>query len=171
MKHYQYYVEGQDERNLLTELKTKMRLIQPGKIQVLNVIQNNIRDSHLMQLKDNTVVVFVFDTDKEGGTTLDKNIALCKQHEKVREVLCIPQVKNLEDELIRSCNISPIIELLPSRSLSNFKTDFAKEKKLKEKLEKKNFDIRTFWSQIPDDDYKHISNDADKIKIIPKDGR
>lgn len=168
MKHYQYYVEGPDEKSLLTELKTKMCLIQPGKIQVLNVVQNKIRDTHLMQLKDDTIVVFVFDTDKDGGyTTLHNNIAFCERHRKVKQVLCVPQVRNLEDELVRSCNITDIINLLPSRSRSNFKTDFIKEKKLKEKLEGKNFDIHTIWNQTPDGEYENIPNDAEKIKIMP----
>lgn len=38
--HYQYYVEGEDEKKLLSVLKTEMGLIVPGKIDKLNVVQD-----------------------------------------------------------------------------------------------------------------------------------
>ena len=37
--YYQYYVEGEDERKLLSVLKTEMECIVPGKIEVFNVVE------------------------------------------------------------------------------------------------------------------------------------
>ena len=50
---YQYFVEGEDERRLFEVLKTDMRLIQPGKIQVLNVVQEKLTDLKLRTLSVN----------------------------------------------------------------------------------------------------------------------
>lgn len=38
MKHktYCYFVEGQDEKKIIDTLKTDLRLIQPGKVQIVN---------------------------------------------------------------------------------------------------------------------------------------
>jgi hypothetical protein len=46
-KILQYYVEGEDEKKLIEVLKTDMRLIMPGKVQILNVVQNRISDTKL----------------------------------------------------------------------------------------------------------------------------
>lgn len=71
---YQYFVEGEDERRLFEVLKTDMRLIQPGKIQVLNVVQEKLTDLKLRTLAENTILVFVFDTDTDNNDILLKNI-------------------------------------------------------------------------------------------------
>ncbi len=48
----------------------------------------------------------------------------CKYyHYTVKEVICITQVKNLEDELLRSCDVKQIKELTGSKSNSNYKRD------------------------------------------------
>ena len=36
----QYYVEGEDEKKLVSVLKSNMGVIKPGKVQKLNVLQN-----------------------------------------------------------------------------------------------------------------------------------
>lgn len=38
-KNYHYFVEGEDEKKLLSVLKTDMQLILPGKIEHFNIIQ------------------------------------------------------------------------------------------------------------------------------------
>ena len=44
-------MEGEDERALLSVLKTEMEVIIPGKIEILNVAQKKITSIRLMQLK------------------------------------------------------------------------------------------------------------------------
>lgn len=63
MGNYQYYVEGQNEEKLISVLKTEMELVCPGKIDVLNVVQEELTTVRLMQLKPQTTVILVFDTD------------------------------------------------------------------------------------------------------------
>lgn len=79
-------------------------------------------------------------------------------------MLCITQVKNLEDELLRSCSIKQIKELTGSKSNSDYKHDLIKETNLKKKLEKCKFDINKFWSQSPKNEYRVIENNAGRIK-------
>ena len=58
---FQYYVEGDDEKRVIEVLKTDMRLIIPGKVQILNVVQERLTDLKLRTLQDGTTLVFVFD--------------------------------------------------------------------------------------------------------------
>lgn len=64
---YHYYVEGENERVLVEILSKckdeKFNVIRPGKIDVFNVVEREIKSTHMLNLKDNTVVVLVFDTD------------------------------------------------------------------------------------------------------------
>ncbi|MDY5779671.1 MAG: hypothetical protein SPK04_06990 [Succinivibrionaceae bacterium] len=67
---YQYFVEGEDEKHLIEVLKTDMKLIMPGKVQIFNVVQEIIKDSRLKILSNNTTLVFLFDTDVENTNIL-----------------------------------------------------------------------------------------------------
>ena len=76
---FQYYVEGDDEKRLIEVLKTDMRLIIPGKVQILNVVQERLTDLKLRTLQDGTTLVFVFDTDVGVPTILNENIIKAKK--------------------------------------------------------------------------------------------
>ena len=52
-----------------------------------------------MPLKMGTIVVLVFDTDAGNIDTLKENIKFLNKQKTIKKVLCITQVKNLEDEL------------------------------------------------------------------------
>lgn len=162
--YYQYYVEGEDERALLSVLKTEMEVIIPGKIEILNVAQKKITSIRLMQLKKGTTVILVFDTDEGNIDVLKENIKILNKCPEVNKVICIPQVNNLEDELIRSCNIKQIKELLGSRSNKDYKHDLIAEKNLKKKLLAHCFDINEFWSKAPQNAFKNITNEAVSVK-------
>ena len=49
-KFVQYYVEGEDEQKLVNTLKTKLGVIKPGKVQKLNVVEQEITSMHLRTL-------------------------------------------------------------------------------------------------------------------------
>lgn len=161
----QYYVEGDDEKKLVNTLKNTMKVIAPGKLQKLNVLQDLIKDAHLRPLKHGTAVVLIFDTDTNNVEILKRNIKKLKDCSYISSVITIPQVPNLEGELIRSCNIRQITELLNSRSAKDYKSDLIRITNLHSKLEEHNFDINKFWSQKPEVPYQDISNDSDKIKL------
>ena len=71
---------------------------------------------------------------------------------------------NLEDELIRCCNIRKIKDLLGSKSEKEYKADLIKEKNLAKKLTEKEFDIKHLWIMSDTERYKEIENGAQKIK-------
>lgn len=160
----QYYVEGEDEKKLIDVLKTDMRLIIPGKVQKLNVVEQQIKKTHFINMKNHTMVVLVFDTDTGKEDILNKNIEILMQCSLVSEVVTIPQVKNLEDELIRCCDIKDIKELLGSKSKKDFKKDFIKVENLKNKLLEHKFEFKKLWIKLPENGYKGILNKADKIR-------
>ena len=62
----QYYVEGEDEEKILSVLKTDLQLITPGKISKFNAVQNKVTKARLMNLRPDTTVVLVFDTDTDN---------------------------------------------------------------------------------------------------------
>lgn len=161
---YQYFVEGDDEKRLIEVLKTDMRLIQPGKIQVVNVVQEKLTDLKLRVLSEGTILIFVFDTDAGNIDILNENIRKAKKSSRVKEVYCITQVKNIEDELIRSTDIKHIEELLGSKSKSDFKRNFIREKNLKQKLAVHSFDLNMLWCREPQTPYDKIRNDSSIVK-------
>ena len=161
---YHYFVEGADDAKIINTLKTDLRLIIPGKVQIFNVMQEKITNPRLMSLKTDTVVILVFDTDVGETDTLLNNIKTLKKAQNVKEVFCITQVKNLEDELIRSCDIKQIKDLTGSKSNGDFKRDMLKDNTFDQKLKKHHFDFNIFWNSI-DKDFHHVNNDAAKVKI------
>lgn len=164
-EYFQYYVEGDNEKKLLSVLKTELGCIVSGKIEKLNAVQEKITKIRLMQLKKDTTVVLVFDTDAGNVSILNANIKILEKCASVKQVICVPQVENLEDELVRSCGIAQIKELLGSRSNKDYKHDLLMEKNLKEKLIQHKFDIQKFWNQAPNNAYADIVNGAGQIKI------
>lgn len=74
--------------------------------------------------------------------------------------------RNLEDELKRSCKIKQIRELTGSRSNSDYKHDLIKDSRLAEKLKNANFDISVFWNSVDTGNFKHVINEAKKVKCL-----
>lgn len=160
-----YYVEGEDEEKLLNILKSELRVIKSGKIQKLNVVERKIPATHLFSLRPGTMVVLVFDTDTGKVNILKDNIERLRKFPAVSKVITIPQVRNLEDELIKSCDIRRIRELLGSRTDTEFKSDIIRAKQLGRKLREHRFNIELFWNSVPDSPYENIENLANSIKI------
>ena len=104
------------------------------------------------------------DLDLYKADILDENIKIIKNSNNVRDIICIPQIKNLEDELIYSTNITKIIDLLESKSKKDFKNDFNNYKNLIKKLEDKEFKISKIWSREAVDIFKKYKNESTKIK-------
>ena len=164
-KFVQYYVEGEDEEKFVNVLKTDIKAIRPGKVQKLNVVTQEITDARLMILRPGTMVVLVFDTDAGNINILNKNIAVLEKCPAVSEVVRVPQVLNLEQELVRSCCIKKAEELLDSRSKKDFKADFIRVSNLANKLKEHQFDINRLWCGTPPAPYQSIENQSKKIKL------
>ena len=148
----------------MNTLKTNLKVIIPGKVQKLNVIEQLINDSILRTLKKNTLVVLVFDTDTNNANILKMNIEKLNSSSVVSKVIAVPQVPNLEKELIRSCNINKITELLDSRNEKEFKRDLIHITNLDKKLKEHSFNINKLWSQPTPKPFDNIKNESKKIK-------
>lgn len=164
-KYTLYYVEGEDEGKLIEVLKTHLRVIKPGKVQKINVTQQKITEARLRIIKPNTMVVLIFDTDTNNLDILKENLKTLKSCATVSEIVTIPQFHNLEEELIRSCNIKNITELLNSKSKTEFKSDFIHVSNLDKKLKEHDFNIDLLWSKKPECPYNEILNQSKKIKL------
>ena len=163
-EQYHYFVEGEDDRKVVNTLKTDLQWIKPGKVQVFNVIEEELTSLITRTLNPGTIVVLVFDTDTGKKNTLLKNIRFLQKDSNVKQVLCIMQVKNLEDEFLRSCAISQIKELTGSKSNSDYKRDLLRQSNLADKLKKHQFQFEKFWNSS-DKVYESICNDSAQIKI------
>ena len=163
-EQYHYFVEGEDDRKVVNTLKTDLQWIKPGKVQVFNVIEEELTSLITRTLKPGTIVVLVFDTDTGKKNALLKNIRFLQKDSNVKQVLCIMQVKNLEDEFLRSCAISQIKELTGSKSNSDYKRDLLRQSNLADKLKKHQFQFEKFWNSS-DKVYESICNDSAQIKI------
>lgn len=166
---YQYYVEGEDEQCLINTLKSHLRCIESGKVETFNVVDSKFTAARVRPLKSGTIVVLVYDTDVEDNMDiLQFNVSFLKKQKGIKDVYCIPQVNNLEQELCRACNIKEVWELTNSKTKSNFKRDLIHCTNLEARLSKCQFDISKFWKQIPQNGFKNFGNDAEKIKIARK---
>ena len=167
-KTYQYFVEGKDDKKIVETLKKDLKCIISGKVDVLNVVQNQIPKTRIRMLNTGVTVILVYDTDKPQLETLEKNITVLKKDKRIHRVICIPQVENLEDELERACNIKSVKEITKSKTRREFKKDVLQCNNLDRKLKDCEFDIDLFWIKIPDNCFKKIGNESAQIKIGKK---
>ena len=160
----QYYVEGECEKKLLEALKEQNDLILPGKIEVFNVVNKELTDMYLRLLSEKTTVVFLFDTDIEKTDILRKNISKVKKNGRIRDLWLVIQVKNLEDELLRSTVVRHVQDLVGCSTEKEFKHAFIVEKNLFEKLNNHGFDLSKMWIKTPNKPFDDLWNDGSRIK-------
>lgn len=162
---YHYYVEGQNEEKVINVLKSELRCIRSGKVTVFDVVREKMTKTRLARLKHGTIVILVFDTDTANAEILKYNINFIKKHSNIKKVITITQVRNLEDELKRSCDINSVLELTDSTGLDEHKRKLNREKNLANKLRARSFDINKFWSTEPEEPFREIENLGYLVKI------
>jgi len=161
---FRYLVEGKCEKILVESLQ-KMEYIEPGAIEIFNVVGHCLPQRKLYSLQPNTIIVMIFDTDTTQIDILKDNISLLKAHRKrVRQILCIPQVQNLEEELKRSCSLTDLRNLFGSKSEKDFKRDLIKCSNLGQALRNHSFSIEAFWSSKPTGIFCQFQNESSIIK-------
>lgn len=163
---YHYFVEGDTERKFIEVIKEN-KYVYSGRIEKRNLLEKKISDNILKNIQKNTDIVIIFDTDVidiNNINILDKNIEIFENNDRIKKVILIPQVKNLEDELIYSTKIKKIKDLLESKSDKDFKRDFISCNNLMKKLEEKEFKISKLWSREATDIYKKYENKSEIIK-------
>lgn len=138
-----YFIEGPDEKTLIKALQVPPAKEAPGKIDVFNVVQNEIKFSEIAKLDEDTVV-FVCDTDAGNQNVLQKNISLVSSYKKL---ILWRQVRNLEEMLVRATDIKDVRTLTKSKTKREFKSDFRcmERSYLRKKLEEHKIDINKLW--------------------------
>jgi len=121
--------------------------------------------SRLLPLKPGTTVILVFDTDTDNSQILKTNIEFISSRTNILKVLCVTQVKNLEDEILRSCTIKHIRDLTNSKSDKEYKADLIHITNLAKRLVECGFKPEMFWAREPRDAFSDIKNDAQYIWI------
>ena len=166
MRKCVYLTEGECEEKLVKALKGNPALIQPGKVKLFNVIQNELSASMLMQFEQNSMVVLVFDTDKAITEHLKKNIELLRSLSFEVEVLTIAQVLSFEDEIERATDVTKAVDLTKSRSVDDFKraVNRMKDKEFRNALKRHKLDMSQLWNQNPPRAFRFVKQDAEKIK-------
>ena len=163
-----YFVEGECEEQLINALKKPPALIQPGRVKVFNVVQKRFSKAHLITIKPGSTVVLVFDTDVDSNTQcITENIRLLQKHCVKTKIVYLPQVLNLEDEIVRCSNINSVIELTKSRSNKDFKRDFCALtiESLRAKLDRINLNIEQLWNYRIPNEFNFIIRNSYEVKI------
>lgn len=160
-----YFCEGPCDEVLIKALKEEPQLIAPGKTKVFNVVTSFLPKSVLLAIKPNTTVVFVFDTDVELTDKLKKNIEYIDRFCSKSKLVFLPQVKNLEDELVRCSNVAKVIELTQSKSISNFKTDFCRISNARAVLLEHQIDVLKLWTTNLPEVFAFVPRNSDLIKL------
>lgn len=161
---YHYFVEGACEQKLISVLKEQKNIIISGKVDILNVVQERLTDLKLRPISSDTTIILVFDTDTGETEILRENLKILKKNH-FKKVWCVIQVKNLEDEIVRSTSLRDVKDLFKCKSLDDFKEQFIREKNLYKKLSDKVFDLDKMWITEPPHEYGWIKNDGEKIKL------
>lgn len=86
--NFQYYVEGETEEKFFKYLQSE-DYIYRGKIVKWNVIERPLKKAHIRVLKENTIIVLVFDTDTGKVDTLEENIRFLSNEKWIAGVYCI----------------------------------------------------------------------------------
>ena len=168
MTNCTYFVEGLCEKQLIDSIKNTDLLI-PGKVKVFNVVQADLKPSHLLSIRDG-YIVFVFDTDVSNTTYLWSNIKRVKENcpSKVK-LLFLAQAKNFEEEIVRATEDKKTSDLTSSKSNKDFKRDFILLKDLPSVLRKHCFDINKMWRQpVPAPFCQNISNNGAQFVVNKK---
>jgi len=148
MRRRVYLCEGETEQHLIKALKEN-ELIEPGKPQVFNVAQRDVKKMLRKWGRERFEIVVVVDADTgpyAASSRLAENIEVLK---KSHMPCLILQCENLEEELARCCGIvlHKLYDAFNASSASEFKEKFlnVQQARLIEKLEHCGFDFSRMW--------------------------
>lgn len=108
IEHYIYLCEGQIEKKILEIFIKEFHILIPGKLEVFNVIQDRLKTSYLAAHSKYTHFVLVFDTDTNNSTILQENLRFLQNHFSQDKIIVVPQVRNIEDELVYCCDVKHV---------------------------------------------------------------
>ena len=160
-----YFAEGKCEERLLNALKENPQKIQSGRVKVFNVVQKLLPKSQLVTIQTGTTVVLVFDTDVQNTEFLRENISRLRTLCSKVKLVFLPQVLNLEDELVRCSEIKSVIELTHSKSNKDFKRDFCSITNVRSVLDRANLNVRLLWNEDVPSSFGFVKSNSDDIKL------
>ena len=84
------------------------------------------------------------------------------------KIIFLPQVLNLENELVRYTDVRTVMELTKSGSVKNFKTDFCKikTKDCRSMLERNKLGYPRLWMTKAPEAFNFVDNNSFQIKIM-----
>ena len=108
----------------------------------------------------------MFDTDVEQTAKLKKNLELLTRYCGELLIVFLPQVLNLEDELVRCTDVSSAADLTRSNSIRNFKTDFCKlkVKDCRTMLERHGLKTEKLWAAKVPEAFSFVESNRNRIK-------
>ena len=132
-----------------------------------NVVQNLIPKSQMLSIQAGTTIALVFDTDVEQTAKLKKNLELLGRYCGKLHIVFLPQVLNLEDELVRCADVKNVSELTRSNSVRNFKTDFCKlkVKDCRAMLERHGLNFEQLWTTNVPEEFSFVKSNCNQIKV------
>ena len=166
-----YFVEGPCEEKLINALnKVQPYLLNPGKPNVHNVVQELIPRNTIIRIPQGTTVVFVFDTDIEKTDILKRNIEHVKTYVGQVKLVNIAEVWNFEDELVRATDVTRVQDFTKSASVKDFKADFCrmKNENCRNALKRHHFDFSKLWVTKPPKSFSFIKQGVEKIRVNKK---
>lgn len=133
-------------------------------IEMINVIQNVLSSSQLVQIQAGTTVVLVFDTDVPKTDCLQENIRQLRKKCTKVELVFLAQVRNFEEELVRCTDVERASELTHSRSNKDFKRDFCATTNTRYLLDRHNLVLSKLWTTHPPEEFSFVTSNSDIIK-------
>lgn len=110
-------------------------------------------------------MVFVFDTDVGITEKLKKNIEYIERFCERSKLVFLPQVKNLEDELVRCTDVMRVTEITQSKSLSNFKSDFCRVTSVRHALTEHQINVARLWTTKPPEIFAFVPANSSLVKL------
>jgi len=165
-KYVQYFVEGECEEKIIKVFqKNKANRFIPGKVEILNAAFEKISKMRIMQMKKNTTVILVYDTDKFNIDILKNNVSILKKSANIESVIHVQSIEKFEDEIVYSTDIKSINDVFKTANEKDFKNRFIECKALIEKLSKINFNFNKIWTRCSNNKSLHdFTNEGSKIK-------
>ena len=169
---YYYFVEGECEKQFVKSLihsSEKGFYLVPGRVEIFNIVAERLTCLRIQAIKRGSKVVFIYDTDVKKIGIFEENIdALLKYSDiTLKDIIFVPSVKNLEEEIEYCCNIKAIGELLNTNGKAEFKKKFINHKDIVGKLVSVGFDFDKLWSRTPNGPFEIYKNNS---KLIKKSG-
>ncbi|MBQ9211684.1 MAG: hypothetical protein IJ153_11285 [Clostridia bacterium] len=164
-----YFVEGPCEKQFIEALnRIQPYRLLPGKVEVFNIVQEEIPRKRVNAVHPGTIVVFVFDTDVNKTDVLKKNIEHVKKYASEIKIMTIAQVLNFEDEFKRSTDVKKVQDFTRSATVSEFKTAFCqmKQDSCRYAMERHKLDLSKTWATTPPQAFSFVSMDGEKVKIV-----